>query len=84
VLAAAAFTTGLQAAREMDEQKQVEAWVALATFLIVPVWRIVRRTGRHPALSLLMFFPGIGVVLLALILAFGRWPAVQRSANPPE
>jgi hypothetical protein len=47
--------------------------------LIVPVWRIFRRAGFHPALSLLMFLPVIGIPLVALLLAFLRWPAVVRA-----
>ena len=65
----------------MDERQQLEAWMGTALLLIVPVWRIVRRTGRHPALSLLLFFPVLGVVVLSLLLAFGRWPALHRSGN---
>ena len=65
----------------MQDQDAVGAAVFLALVLIVPVWRIVRRTGRHPALSLLIFFPGIGIVLVAFILAFGRWPALDSRAS---
>jgi hypothetical protein len=66
----------------MDERDPLEASLALATFLIVPAWRIVRRTGRHPALALLLFLPAIGALILVLILAFGRWPSLQRSTPP--
>lgn len=66
----------------MQEQEALEAAVGLAVLLIIPAWRIVRRTGWHPALSLLLFFPGIGLPVLALILAFGRWPALHRVGTP--
>ena len=39
-------------------------------------WKIVGRTGYHPALSLLMFVPLLNLVLL-IVLAFQEWP-VQR------
>jgi len=65
----------------MQDHDAVGAAVFLAMVLIVPVWRIVRRTGRHPALSLLIFFPGIGIILVAFILAFGRWPALESKAG---
>jgi hypothetical protein len=68
----------------MHDPDTVGAAVFLALVLIVPVWRIVRRTGRHPALSLLIFFPGIGIILIAFILAFGRWPALEGNANRVE
>ena len=63
-------------------EDELGAWVFIAMLLIVPTWRIVRRTGRHPALSLLLFLPFIGFVILSLLLAFGPWPVLQRSANP--
>jgi len=65
----------------VQDQDAVGAAVFLALVLIVPIWRIVRRTGRHPALSLLIFFPGIGLILVAFILAFGRWPALENGAS---
>jgi tryptophan-rich sensory protein len=68
----------------MQDQDALGAAVFLAMVLIVPVWRIVRRTGRHPALALLIFFPGIGIILVAFILAFGRWPALEGKAARVE
>jgi hypothetical protein len=53
-------------------------YVFTALLLIVPVWRIFRRAGFHPALSLLMFIPGLGILFVALLLAFLRWPAVAQ------
>jgi hypothetical protein len=68
----------------MQDPDAVGAAVFLALVLIVPVWRIVRRTGRHPALALLIFFPGVGIILVAFILAFGRWPALESRASVAE
>lgn len=68
----------------MQDQDALGAAVFLAIVLIVPVWRIVRRTGRHPALSLLIFFPGIGIILVAFLLAFGRWPALEAKTTGAE
>ena len=68
----------------MPEQDALGAAVFLALVLIVPVWRIVRRTGRHPAMALLIFFPGVGLILVAFILAFGRWPALEGRASSAE
>jgi hypothetical protein len=46
------------------------------TILLVPVWRIVRRTGLSAWWSLLVFVPLVNFVGLWL-LAFVRWPAVD-------
>lgn len=44
--------------------------------VLVPLWRITRRTGRDPWLSLLFLgTPPIGTIVFIAILAFGRWPA---------
>jgi len=47
------------------------AWV----FLIFPLWKICQRVGRNPVISLISIFPFLGLMALALILAFGRWPS---------
>lgn len=44
-----------------------------AIVLIVPFWKIFRRTGIPPALSLLAPIPFM-VVLFLWVLAFKRWP----------
>jgi hypothetical protein len=41
---------------------------------VYPVWRIIDRTGRHPALSLFAIVPPLGLILLWW-LAFTDWPA---------
>ncbi|HYF60221.1 MAG TPA: hypothetical protein VEA81_14825 [Burkholderiaceae bacterium] len=59
--------------------------VAALSFAIVmvPLWRITRRTGRDPWLSVFFLInPAVGLLLLMGILAFGRWPAAER-ATPP-
>jgi hypothetical protein len=60
----------------MEEQAEALGGYFFAVLLlIVPVWRIFRRAGFHPALSLLIFLPGFGIPTVALLLAFRRWPA---------
>jgi hypothetical protein len=44
-----------------------------------PWWRIVRRAGKHPALSLLLFVPLVNVVFLWWF-AFAHWP--RETAGP--
>lgn len=57
---------------------------------VIPFWKIFRKAGFPPALSLLMPVPGVNLVLL-YILAFADWPslrppvtrAVGRTADMP-
>ena len=71
----------------MDTQPEaLGGWILLVLLLLVPVWRIFKRAGFHPALSLLMFIPGVGVLITAALLAFRNWPAfaaLAASAAPP-
>jgi hypothetical protein len=54
--------------------------VSLA-LVMIPLWRIMQRTGRDPWLSLLFISPPIGTFAFFAILAFGRWPAANSSIS---
>lgn len=63
---------------------ELELLVAALSSLMVmiPLWRITRRTGRDPWLSLLFLgTPPIGTLVFIAILAFGRWPAERVRAT---
>ncbi len=49
--------------------------ILMALFL-VPVWRILKRTGRSGWWSVLIFIPLVNLVGF-WFLAFVRWPAVN-------
>jgi hypothetical protein len=54
-------------------------WIIAALFVflwIFPLWRIIGRTGRHPALALFGLFPLTALILLWW-LAYTTWPAVD-------
>ena len=44
---------------------------------VIPFWKIFRKAGFPPALSLLMPIPGVNLVLL-YILAFADWPSLTK------
>ena len=44
---------------------------------IIPFWMIFKKAGFHPALSLLMIFPFVNIILF-LYLAFAKWPALRK------
>jgi hypothetical protein len=55
--------------------------VLLFVFLwVFPLWRIVKRAGYHPAISLLAIFPVFGLILLWW-LAFARWPSIDEQEH---
>jgi len=65
---------------------ELELWIAAVSSLMVmiPLWRITRRTGRDPWLSLLFLgTPPVGTLVFIAILAFGRWPA-ERDADAQD
>lgn len=41
---------------------------------LIPAWRIVKRTGFNPILSLLIVVPLVGPLIVLIVLAFGDWP----------
>ena len=56
-------------------------WMILIAFVVVvPVWRICRRTGYPGWLGLLMLIPIVNLVLLYFI-AFADWPANKTGAG---
>ncbi len=70
----------------MRERIDVEVLIAAVSSLMVmvPLWRITRRTGRDPWLSLLFLgTPPLGTLAFVAILAFGRWPNEARAASEP-
>jgi energy-converting hydrogenase Eha subunit B len=48
--------------------------LAVAAFVIFCWWRICAKAGYGGAMSLLVLLPGVGMIILLCILAFGRWP----------
>jgi len=46
---------------------------AFGVVVLIPLWRICERAGLTPAIALLVLIPYVGIVLVALILAFSTW-----------
>jgi len=51
--------------------------IILGFVLIYPLWRIFSRAGLAPALSLFVFVPFVGGLIVLAVLAFSRWPASE-------
>lgn len=52
-----------------------------ALIAIYPAWKIFDRAGLNPALSLLIFLPGLGWWIAGAILAFSKWPGIDASTG---
>ncbi|WP_417317091.1 hypothetical protein [Emcibacter sp.] len=46
----------------------------IAVLLLIPAWKICGKAGFSPALSLLILIPGLGYLILLIILAHSDWP----------
>jgi hypothetical protein len=53
-----------------------------AVFFLYPLWRIFSRAGLPAPLALLVLLP-LGQLIVALILAFARWPNTEPPASRP-
>src|SRR5665213_1725897 len=49
-------------------------------FMVYLLWRIFTKAGMSGALSLLVFIPGFGGLIVLCILAFAEWKVVPRGA----
>jgi hypothetical protein len=56
--------------------------IASIVFNVVVYWRICSKAGFSGAMSLLMFIPGVGTLILLCILAFGDWPVLRGREMP--
>lgn len=53
----------------------LSAALVTSLLIVVPLWRIFRHAGFHPAWALLVFVPYVGLFAALFMLAFTRWPA---------
>lgn len=52
----------------------------ILSFLVLMIliwWRIFKKAGYEPALSLLMIVPIVNIVML-FVIAFGKWPIYEK------
>ena len=51
--------------------------VAVLVFTVWPYWRIFKKAGFSPALSLLLLVPVANIVMI-FYLAYADWPALKK------
>lgn len=54
-------------------------YIIVAIIIVVPLWKIFRKAGFNPALSLLVLIPFFGMLITTVILAFVTWPVIKSS-----
>ena len=57
-------------------------WIVAVAIAVVPFWRICKRVGHPPWLSLLIAIPLLNIGFI-YFLAFSRWPS-QRDLGTPD
>lgn len=55
-------------------------WLVVAAIAVVPFWRLCKRVGYSPWLSLLILVPLLNIGLV-YFLAFSEWPS--QKGSPP-
>src|SRR5438093_1622519 len=78
------YTKESKEKHSMDRSALIGAFIiyiiivlAGTAFSIFVMWRILSRAGYSGGLSFLMLIPGIGALIIFLMLAFGDWPALR-------
>ena len=56
-------------------------WLIGEIILIIPFWRICRRIGWSPWLSLLMAIPLVNLIFI-YVVAFSEWPSHKGTVTP--
>lgn len=65
----------------LKDSALLPVWLVGLILVIIPVWRILRRAGLQPALSLMLIIPLFGWLVVAVTLAFRDWPALRQAAR---
>ncbi|MDR3518844.1 MAG: hypothetical protein P4M00_23850 [Azospirillaceae bacterium] len=49
-----------------------------------PFWRILQRAGLRPWYALLVLIPGLGQILVLMVLGHSRWPTLPPLPPKPQ
>jgi hypothetical protein len=60
---------------------ELVAWLLIATLIVIPAWRILRKAGFIAALSLVLIVPILGWFFITIVLAFVPWPTLKRRTD---
>jgi hypothetical protein len=57
------------------------SWLIFAAIVVVPFWRLCKRIGYSPWLSLLVVVPLVNIAFV-YFLAFSEWPSKSSDGGP--
>jgi hypothetical protein len=57
-------------------------WIVAIAIAVVPFWRICKRVGHSPWLSLLIAVPLLNILFI-YFLAFSQWPSLKGLEDQP-
>lgn len=57
------------------------AFLVQAIFFQYPAWRIYKRAGINPMLSITILIPNLGIIISTLILLFSKWQVQRVGGN---
>jgi len=60
---------------------QIFGFLLWRILVIVPLWRICRRAGFHPTLSLAAIIPWLGFLIVSVVLDLAVWPNLKSHAD---
>lgn len=64
---------------ENEIANEIIGAIVTGVILVIPVWVIHKKAGLSPWLSLLLFIPFFGLLVVYMVLAFSKWPTTQSS-----
>lgn len=53
---------------------QIAVWTVTLLLWVIPMWRVLKRTGKIPGIALLGIVPIVGPLVVLFVIAYGRWP----------
>jgi hypothetical protein len=60
---------------------QAVFWAASLLLWVIPMWMVLKRTGKIPAIALVGFVPLVGPLVVLFVIAYGRWPHFEIQAE---
>ncbi len=57
---------------------EIGRMVIVGLMILIPICLIYKKAGYHPVWGLLVFLPGLGLLLIFLQLAFSPWPNLKK------
>jgi len=64
----------MQERKSVFEIKDLAQYLLYVALIFFPSWRILKRAGLNPSWAYLVALPGLGPLVVIIILAYSDWP----------